>query len=169
MPKSHQKPSISPILALTIIRQILRGEGEYAAIAEAGDQHDAISEIVDRALQPAKASPPMLTLPKVETFRRIDPVKQAYLDALVTIAGKHDYWIKDVAGSTEVYPVNNMPEAMAAIFSESLTTVTFENFSGQTFWVKCNVNDGEGFFEDWSSDAEVYVQIATSIDPQGCR
>lgn len=170
-----RKSHISPVMALGIIRQILRGDGEYAVICERGDQLDAIGELVDQVLDQKPAAAPVLQLPRVEIFRRVDPTKLAYLEQLVSAASKRDYWIKEVCGDTDVTPVSNMQEAMAAIFNEPLTTVTFETFGatqdqpGPTFWVKCNTNQGEGFFEDWSGDAEWFVKIALSIDPQATR
>lgn len=161
---------MTPIMALTIIRQILRGEGEYAVIADRGDQHDAISEIVDQVLNPmqgrGRKSLPHLVVPPAQSVGRINPENQAFFEQLVTETIKSDFWITQVAGASAAVAVFSMPDTIAAVFDGPRTTATFETFGhdpakpGPTFWVKFNNTPGQAFLEEWHPDAERFVMSA---------
>jgi len=156
------KTRISPILALTIIRQILRGEGEYAAIAERGDQLDAIGEMVDDALSQV----PISTL-QVEVLRQVDTARLSCLEALVLAAKKQGMTPARVSGEFGDTPVSSMQETIVAVFSAAEPEITFGSDDGTIHsksWVKLNTQSGD-FFQGWGSDGWYLVEHLLHLDP----
>lgn len=153
---------ISPLLTLTIIRQILRGEGEYAHIDCCGDQLDAIGEMVDQALSQV----PQNAL-HVQVSRSVEPARLACLEALVLEARKQGMSPVSVSGDFGETDVANMPETIVAVFAEAEPIITFEKDNGSgggKAWVKLNTQSHR-FFQEWGSDGWYLVENILNLDP----